>query len=290
MLFAIFRKISLAYQVLGDGVVRSPEKYMKQWLHPVVFGAWTFVLFYLLLTRHYTSFLRPDFGLLLALALIIAVGFMFASMNRKAETDFSDVLRSLVLLIPILFLLIMPPDAMLGSNALKERFFGQTDISSDHQGISLTSHKLEKAPPELLLPAGSDDTTTQDSPYDRSILELFRDPTQYQNRRVIFTGMILRDKELKQYFENRDTAVYRFMINCCAADALPLAIAVDSDQVKDFANDQWVQVDGIFDLGKNSADKPIPFVKKAIVMPIAAPDNPYLFNLPAKTVQSTPHP
>jgi len=35
------------------------------------------------------------------------------------------------------------------------------------------------------------------------------------------------------------------MINCCAADALPLAIAVDLYQAGAFANDQWVQVDGI---------------------------------------------
>ncbi len=65
----------------------------------------------------------------------------------------------------------------------------------------------------------------------------------YHGHRVIFTGMVLRDEQLKQYY---DTAVYRFMINCCAADALPLAIAVDSDQAGAFANDQWVQVDGIF--------------------------------------------
>jgi putative membrane protein len=93
---------------------------------------------------------------------------------------------------------------------------------------------------------------------------------------VIVTGMILRDEQLKPHFGGRDTAVYRFMINCCAADALPLAIALDADKAEAFENDQWVQVDGIFDLHQING-KPVPMVSKPQIKPIAAPAVPYLF-------------
>jgi uncharacterized repeat protein (TIGR03943 family) len=109
-----------------------------------------------------------------------------------------------------------------------------------------------------------------------TILDLFRNPTLYQGQRVIFTGMILKDEQLKQYFGGRDTAIYRFLITCCAADALPLAVAVNPDQAGDFTNDQWVQVDGIFKL-RHINGRQVPLVENVVLSPVEAPRVPYLF-------------
>jgi uncharacterized membrane protein YcgQ (UPF0703/DUF1980 family) len=57
---------------------------------------------------------------------------------------------------------------------------------------------------------------------------------------------------------------------------LPLTIALDSDQTASFDNDQWVQVEGIFDLLQIDG-KPVPMVSKARVKPVEAPLVPYLF-------------
>jgi uncharacterized membrane protein YcgQ (UPF0703/DUF1980 family) len=70
--------------------------------------------------------------------------------------------------------------------------------------------------------------------------------------------------------------VYRFLINCCAADALPLSIALDSDQTGAFANDQWVEVAGIFDLQQING-KPVPIISMPRIKPVEAPAVPYLF-------------
>jgi len=88
--------------------------------------------------------------------------------------------------------------------------------------------------------------------------------------------MIMRDEALKEHFGGRDTAVYRFLITCCAADALPLAVAVDADRAKPFARDQWVRVTGTFSL-QRLEDKSFPLVTDAAVEPIEAPVIPYLF-------------
>ena len=109
-----------------------------------------------------------------------------------------------------------------------------------------------------------------------TILDLMLNPEPYDGQRVAFTGMMLHDEALKKYFDGHDTAVYRFLINCCAADALPLAVAVDSDQAKDVATDQWVRVEGGFHL-RRMGDDAIPMVEDAIVVPVDAPKKPYLF-------------
>jgi uncharacterized membrane protein YcgQ (UPF0703/DUF1980 family) len=89
--------------------------------------------------------------------------------------------------------------------------------------------------------------------------------------------MILRDEQLKPHFGGMDTTLYRFLINCCAADALPLAIALDSNQTEGFTKDQWVQVEGIFELRQTNGKFPIPIISKPQIRPIDAPEIPYLF-------------
>jgi putative membrane protein len=101
-------------------------------------------------------------------------------------------------------------------------------------------------------------------------------PDWFDGRRVVFTGMMLHDEQLKKDFGGRENIVYRFLINCCAADALPLAVAVDSDRARKMANDQWVRVEGIFHLCQIEGDA-VPVVEDAAVQPVEAPKFPYLY-------------
>jgi hypothetical protein len=66
-----------------------------------VFAIWTGFLIYLLASQRYVAFLRPEFGMLLALAHFIAMGFMLAAMVRPKQTemDLHAIFRSLVLLV-----------------------------------------------------------------------------------------------------------------------------------------------------------------------------------------------
>ena len=62
--------------------MKTPEQAMKRWLHPAVFATWTGFLIYILASQRYVAFLRSEFGILLALAHFIAMGFMLAAMIR----------------------------------------------------------------------------------------------------------------------------------------------------------------------------------------------------------------
>ncbi len=61
-----------------------------------------------------------------------------------------------------------------------------------------------------------------------------------------------------------------------ARKCLVPAIALDSDQTDAFANDQWVQVEGIFDLQQING-KPVPLVSMPKIKPVEATAVPYLF-------------
>jgi uncharacterized repeat protein (TIGR03943 family) len=230
-----------------------------------VLAIWTFFLIYLLASQRYLAFLRPEFGFLLAIAHFIAMGFGIAATVRSetARMDMSAVLRALTLLVPIVYFMAIP-DAMLGDQAFKKRFTG---IANPAVGRSDRS-----------IPALSEAETSarRERPQERTILDIFLNPDLYAGQRIVITGMILRDEGLKLHFGGMDTAVYRFLINCCAADAMPLAIALDLDRPGAFDKDQWVQVDGIFTL-RQIDGKSVPMVLQPSIKTIEAPAVPYLF-------------
>ncbi len=258
--------------------MRSPDVLLLRWLHPLLFGAWMVALVYLLGSRRYIHFLRPEFGWLLVPAIFIAMGFMIAVLaeNREpAETTFSTALRAAALLIPLVYLA-ASPDAMLGGVDFKNRFVGPGGIVSAPREPSGERFPWDEGRDEE--EASLVDVTRPRATVDGECLitDLYRQADRYDGRQVIFVGMIMRDEALKEHFGGRDTLIYRFLITCCAADALPLAIAVDSDRAAGFAQDQWVRVSGTFSLRRMN-DKAFPVVVGAAIEPVEAPAIPYLF-------------
>ncbi len=257
--------------------MKSPDEHLKRWLHPTVFAIWTGFLIYLLASGRYVAFLRPEFGLFLAVAHFVAMGFMLTAMFRQKskEIDVSAILRALVLLVPVLYSIAVP-DTMLGNQAFKKRFTGTNNGTISRQARPMLSSKGSKNSPAVKVPPEELEYPQEGAPQERTILEICLNPNLYKGHRVIITGMILRDDQLKPHFGGKDMAVYRFLINCCAADALPLAIALDSDKGDEFVNDQWVQVDGIFNLQQING-QPVPLVSKPRIKLVEAPSVPYLF-------------
>jgi uncharacterized repeat protein (TIGR03943 family) len=167
----------------------------------------------------------------------------------------------MVLLLPILFLIMIPHDT-LKSHSFKTRFVGVSGLESAG----------EENDAYLPSPPG----TGKSGEREQTILTLYLEADHYQGRRVAFTGMVLRDETLKPYFGGRDTAVYRFLISCCVADARPLAISVNDDLVAGLANDQWVRVEGVFRVVVMDGH-PVPLIEGGSVTPIDKPGFPYLF-------------
>lgn len=257
-------------------------KLFHRWFHAAVFAAWTIFPLYLLISRRYMTFLRPEFGILLALAGFIAMGFVIAAVVRPKTTtvDTSAVLRALVLLVPILYYVIMP-QTVLGNHAVKKRFIGVDSRSVNLQTPAEPASQEPAVSADVPVAAVAEETEAepsqpQESMTERTLLEVLRTPDSYKGKQVRVMGMIMRDETFKSYFGGRDTAVYRFLITCCVADALPLVIPLDLNEPTTLANDQWVWISGVFDL-VTIDNVLVPIILEPKIEPVEAPSDPYLF-------------
>jgi uncharacterized membrane protein YcgQ (UPF0703/DUF1980 family) len=70
--------------------------------------------------------------------------------------------------------------------------------------------------------------------------------------------------------------IYRFLMVCCAADALPLSVLVEKDNPEEFEQDRWVSVEGILRL-KSMGDLVSPHIKVDRITLVAPPGNKYLY-------------
>ena len=70
--------------------------------------------------------------------------------------------------------------------------------------------------------------------------------------------------------------VFRFVINCCAADATPAAVLVDGEDMPDLPESAWVEVEGTFTLHEKNGRR-VPILEKSSIKKIDAPKQQYLF-------------
>jgi uncharacterized repeat protein (TIGR03943 family) len=103
--------------------------------------------------------------------------------------------------------------------------------------------------------------------YEYASRAVSNDGQSLQGRTVTLTGFILPGPSGGSYLT-------RLRVTCCAADARPVKVGLDGDQVAGLAENTWVEVDGTYD-ARRDADQlngaPIPFVSVAALRTIPTP-------------------
>jgi putative membrane protein len=153
-----------------------------------------------------------------------------------------------LLLFPVVVLLALPPST-LGAYAAARRspiggayVSGSGDVSSGELSLS-------------------DVATALWSPRAMEAL------AQRAGSRVSFIGFVTH----RPGMASDEFLLMRFVVTCCVADALSVQVRVVGAPSGQFAEDQWVRVDGtIYPLGKEV------LVKATSVEPVPRPDRPYL--------------
>lgn len=87
--------------------------------------------------------------------------------------------------------------------------------------------------------------------------------------------MVYKAPKTKQQFGHEGIVVFRFVINCCAADAIPVAALVEGKYPK-LKNNTWVKVEGVLQSIKKG-EKSIPFIQKAKITKTKKPRIPFLY-------------
>jgi uncharacterized repeat protein (TIGR03943 family) len=141
--------------------------------------------------------------------------------------------------------------------------------------------------PPILRPAGEGEAmkeTQQDGDVKSAaaskavtIIDLYYAPRAYEGKRVKLIGMLHKnDAQVKKDFGRHLLVVFRFVINCCAADATPAAVLVDGTDFPDLPESSWVEVEGTFKLQEKNGRR-VPILEKSSIRKTDKPKQPYLF-------------
>jgi putative membrane protein len=191
------------------------------------------------------KFLRPDYWWLVDMGAGILVLFLitliYHDSHSRGRQGIALFAQMGIMLLPILYL---PTAAAsnLSPEAARNRSFAYA--SSGRQGEKALSGTLES----ILGPgtgARSYDNGKAGLPANPSFLRLVLEPEPYEGKRVVTQGMVYHDDKTppNSFF------CYQLMMVCCAADAKPIGILVESDRTKTLKKGDWVKVSGTVGFG-----------------------------------------
>ncbi|MFF9116647.1 TIGR03943 family putative permease subunit [Streptomyces massasporeus] len=158
---------------------------------------------------------------------------------------------SWLLTLPVLALILVAPPA-LGS------------YSAAHTGTALTK------------PFGFPALPTGDAPLRLAVAD-------YAGRAIYDDGRALRDRELKitgfvTLDRKGDPYLVRMGLNCCAADAQPVKIALTGNVPPVLRPDTWLEITGTYTPRRTKDpvnDGPIPYLEVTTAKPVPTPHDPY---------------
>jgi putative membrane protein len=227
----------------------------RNYLPASVYLVWAGALAWLLVTGRYQVFLRPGFWALLlwGLVVLLLLGGVMMWSSRSLDSMSRGAalwIRLGVLIVPLVYVF-AAQGRPLGSQALKNRFFEPRFMERLARTIP---KQVEAENPHVTL------------------LEILQNFQAYHGRKITTEGMVHRDEVVPQ----KHFLVFRFLIVCCAADALPAGALVASEDADSFAQDSWVRVEGVLGL-KKVGDLTFPLIKADRITKISPPKDPYLF-------------
>ena len=236
--------------------------YLGRYSRPLLYLAWIFSLTGLLPNGAYDAFLRPEFGILLVVAVGVLLGFLGVEMGRPPSSSkgtFSDTIRILILAMPLAYLSIGRTVA-LDSNAFSNRWTGL----SAHSSVGLTNETNQA------------DGITEPGIQDADLIGLCWNSGAYEGRIVSVEGVLRHEPEVEQRYGGNGWLLYRFVISCCAADAQPAAVLLTGEMTTNWTKDAWVRATGKFTLRPDSP-QPVPVLDLGTLTPIQNPRDPYLY-------------
>ncbi|MER5573780.1 TIGR03943 family putative permease subunit [Streptomyces massasporeus] len=158
---------------------------------------------------------------------------------------------SWLLTLPVLALILVAPPA-LGS------------YSATHTGTALTK------------PFGFPALPTGDAPLHLAVADyagraIYDDGRALRNRELKITGFVTLDRKGAPY-------LVRMGLNCCAADAQPVKIALTGNVPPVLRPDTWLEITGTYTPRRTKDpvnDGPIPYLEVTTARPVPTPHDPY---------------
>lgn len=238
--------------------------HVGNFLRLVVIGLWVVALMWLLGREHYTTYIRSELWPLLVAALVLGLLFFAGVYFRLGQhashhnTSLERWVQAGILMLPLVFLVGGGTGAQLGAHAYRQRFVEGVGPRSTPRDIAASDR-----PPIV--------TSGPSGVAELSLMQLMDNVGAYRGHRVAVDGMAFNDDTMPA----GQFVVFRFLIVCCAADAIPVGSVVRWSHASDITSDTWLRVEGVVDLDEIDG-QPAPVIHASKVEPIDPPKNPYL--------------
>lgn len=226
-------------------------------LNITLLSAWALFLVWLLTSgkSDLIRLIHPRLWWVLSIAVVVLVFFLLSliiplKQAGKNNSILSELPGILILLIPLLYFL-LAKEARLDGASLQMR------LTQDDNGLYLNNLPPFEIYDEPNLP-------------DMSFSRILRQPEQYENQQVEIICQSFVDENLPENI----AMCYRYLITCCAADALPAFVFLDHEQELEIENDRWIKVNGEASVIRNN-DMVFPSVKVEQFTYVEEPDFPW---------------
>ncbi len=225
---------------------------------------WLMALSGMIAREDYTLFLRPQLVFLPAFAFFIFLAFFLVEMQRSDQPRAEPRgrgLRWLILISPVLFL----PVA-------RQTTLGEAEFDQRWLGGEASMPATASQPPWM-----SPRHTPAVAPNNPDMFGvLYWHPEPYHMQQVSVLGMLRRMPEITEMHGTDAGLLFRFVINCCVADAVPFGILLADGLPQDAVDGDWIQVQG-----KLVYEPTPPFnvmrIEEATATKAPTPRNPYAF-------------
>lgn len=190
-------------------------------------AAWAVTLGVLIYDDNYQFFLAPKFGFLVAAGLVLSVIFAVSLAGAGINKDGDHTIKGLALMLPILFIC-SSGDSTLGSFALSKRTITPLETA--------TSNAPSPGMPD---PAERPDVVGNEFSLV-PISDLIRNWDRYEDRRIRVEGLFANTVSGNESL----SAVFRYFISCCAADAMPVGVFMTGQGDSGIKDSEWVVAGG----------------------------------------------
>lgn len=223
----------------------------------LLLAGWVFFLGWLLLfgQTDLARLLHPDLWWLLVAAAVILALFFLGQWRRLWHGGGGRTLwwqwpSLLILSLPLLFFL------QAGEARFTSETFAQRSL------VTAEGYRLPQLGGEPSAKVTSGETPLSD---------LYRDLNGYLGKEVEVVCQTLVDRRLPPNI----VMCYRYLMNCCAADAIPLFIFIKHREGMEIDNDSWIHARGTLGLQKSEAVE-VPLLELERMAVVEEPPFPFL--------------
>jgi len=151
------------------------------------------------------------------------------------------------------------------SNTLSASLINNKGLNSEFATASTTM----KASPRPLAAELQQQQFIQitDNNFIAALREINRYSQDYVGKEVSLSGIIHKVNDSHEF------SLVRYMIVCCASDAMPFGLSGKSDQLANFEEGSWVSMRGVIQKGSQET----PVIKVLSLEQTAKPANPYVY-------------